>query len=31
VGNYISENLYSACKGPLFDLMDKFGVEIETE
>lgn len=29
VGDYIGENLQVACKGPLFDLMDKFGIEIE--
>lgn len=29
VGDYIGENLHAACKGPLFDLMDKFGIEIE--
>jgi len=29
VGEYIGENLVEACKGPLFDLAEKFGVDLE--
>lgn len=29
VGDYVGENMYEACKGPLFDLAEKFGVDLE--
>jgi len=28
VGEYISDNMVDACKGPLLDFADKFGIEI---
>ena len=29
VGEYIEDNLVEACEGPLFDLAEKFGVDLE--
>lgn len=29
VGEYIGDNLVEACRGPLFDLAEKFGVDLE--
>lgn len=29
VGEYVSENMINACKGPLLDFIDKFGIEVE--
>ena len=29
IGDYIGENIYQACKGPLFDWAEKFGVDLE--
>ena len=29
VGEYIGDNLVEACEGPLFDLAEKFGVDLE--
>jgi len=29
VGEYIGDNLVEACKGPLFDLAERFGVDLE--
>ena len=29
IGEYIGDNLAKSCKGPLFDLFEKFGIDIE--
>ena len=29
VGEYVGENMSKICKGPLFDMAEKFGVELE--
>jgi len=29
VGEYIGENMTEACKGPLFDMAEKFGIDLE--
>lgn len=29
VGDYIGENIYEVCKGPLFDWTEKFGINLE--
>ncbi|MDP2910658.1 MAG: hypothetical protein Q8N58_02645 [bacterium] len=28
-GEYIGDNIYEICRGPLFDFMDKFGIEVK--
>ena len=29
LGAYIEENMKEVCEGPLFDIADKFGIELE--
>lgn len=31
VGDYVEENVTEICKGPLFDIADKYGIDLETK